>query len=176
MIWTVASEFGPLVVREQIEPEDEPGILDLFASCDDWFEAVTGGPSGPGDVQSLFYSLPEGASFEDKRLFTVRDGDKIVGLIDSVFGYPRRRACAVGTFLIAPSHRRAGLGTAVVQVLTDEARALGIEEITTTANDTWPPGSAFLRSLGFVIGEPSSQHDNRTVWPQAGQRRATLAL
>lgn len=166
MIWTVATDYGPIVVREQIEPDDEPGILELFAACDDWFEAVTGGPSGHGDVQSLFYSLPEGRSFEDKRLFTVRDGDKIVGLVDAVLGYPHRNAVAVGQFLVAPSHRGRGLGTAVASVLIAEARAAGLEEVTATAHDAWPAGRAFLRTLGFVIG-PEGE-------PPA--RRATLAL
>ncbi|MBB5786488.1 GNAT family N-acetyltransferase [Jiangella mangrovi] len=166
MIWTVATDFGPLVVREQIEPDDEPGILELFAACDDWFEAVTGGPSGHGDVQSLFYSLPEGRSFEDKRLYTVRDGEKIVGLVDAVLGYPHRTAVAVGQFLVAPSHRGRGAGTAVAGVLIAEARAAGLEQVTATAHDAWPAGQAFLRTLGFTVG-PDGE-------PPA--RRATLAL
>lgn len=164
MIWTVATDLGPVVVREQIEPDDEPGILELFASCDDWFEAVTGVPSGPGDVQSLFYALPEGASFEDKRLFTVRDGEKIIGLIDAVLGHPGRRDCAVGMFLVAPSHRRRGVGTAIARTMLTEARDLGVEQVTATDDEQWAPGNAFLRSLGFVVPEPG-----------AG-RRATLRL
>ncbi|WP_158564284.1 GNAT family N-acetyltransferase [Jiangella anatolica] len=165
MIWTVATDFGPIVVREQLEPEDEPGVLELFAACDDWFEAVNGTPSGPGDVQSLFYALPEGASFEDKRLFTVRDGDKIVGLIDAVLGFPHRTAAAVGLFLIAPSHRRRGLGAAVAAVLLREARESGLDTVTATAHDAWPPGQAFLAALGFTVAPGDDP-----------VRRATLAL
>ncbi len=156
MIWTVPAPNGTFVVREQIEPEDEPGILELFTSCDDWFEAVTGGPSGPGDVQSLFYSLPDGADFDDKRLFTVREGETIIGLIDVVQGHPHRDACAVGMFLLAPTHRRAGLGTVIGRVLMDEARAVGLREITATASD-WEPGGQFRRSLGFVADEISGR-------------------
>lgn len=177
MIWTVATDYGPIVVREQIEPDDEPGILELFAACDDWFEAVTGGPSGHGDVQSLFYSLPEGRSFEDKRLFTVRDGDKIVGLVDAVLGYPHRNAVAVGQFLVAPSHRGRGLGTAVASVLLAEARAAGLEQVTTTAHDAWPAGQAFLRRLGFTIGPVTEPAGNRaTASGEPPVRRATLSL
>lgn len=166
MIWTVSTDAGRIVVREQLEPEDEPGILELFAACDDWFEAVTGGPSGPGDVQSLFYALPEGASFEDKRLFTIRDGDKIVGLIDAVLGFPHRTAAAVGLFLVAPSHRGRGLGTAVANVLLAEARESGLDTVTASAHDAWPPGREFLRALGFTIGPPA----------ESAGSRATLAL
>ncbi|TDE10922.1 GNAT family N-acetyltransferase [Jiangella asiatica] len=177
MIWTVATDFGPVVVREQIEPDDEPGLLELFTACDDWFEAVTGGPSGPGDVQGLFYSLPEGASFEDKRLFTIRDGEKIVGLVDAVLGHPHRRAAAVGLFLVAPTHRGRGLARAVAKVLLDEAREAGLDEVTATSSTAWPAGDRFLAALGFDIGPETTGAGNRTTW--AGEppvRRATLTL
>lgn len=177
VIWTVSTDAGPIVVREQLEPDDEPGILELFAACDDWFEAATGGPSGPGDVQSLFYVLPDGRSFEDKRLFTVRDGDKIVGLIDAVLGHPHSRAVAVGTFLIAPSHRGRGLGTAVANTLLAEARAAGLEEVTAAAHDTWPAGQAFLRALGFTIGPVVTRTVNSARSPgEAPARRASLSI
>ncbi|SDU45387.1 GNAT family N-acetyltransferase [Jiangella alkaliphila] len=177
MIWTVPTDFGPIVVREQLEPDDEPGLLELFAACDDWFEAVNGTPSGPGDVQSLFYALPEGASFEDKRLFTIRDGDKIVGLIDAVLGFPHRTAAAVGLFLIAPSHRRRGLGVAVAKVLLAEARETGLDTVTASAHDSWPQGQEFLRALGFAVGPPAEPSGNRAGAPgEAPARRATLIL
>ncbi|WP_051425686.1 GNAT family N-acetyltransferase [Jiangella gansuensis] len=177
MIWTVATDFGPVVVREQIEPDDEPGLLELFAMCDDWFEAVTGGPSGPGDVQGLFYSLPDGASFEDKRLFTVRAGEKIVGLVDAVVGHPHGRAAAVGLFLLAPSHRGRGLGRAVATVLLKEAREAGLDEVTASSSTAWPAGDHFLEALGFTIGPETAGTGNRTTW--AGEppvRRARLSL
>nr|WP_281386488.1 GNAT family N-acetyltransferase [Jiangella mangrovi] len=110
--------------------------------------------------------MPEGRSFEDKRLYTVRDGEKIVGLVDAVLGYPHRTAVAVGQFLVAPSHRGRGAGTAVAGVLIAEARAAGLEQVTATAHDAWPAGQAFLRTLGFTVG-PDGE-------PPA--RRATLAL
>ncbi|WP_198664533.1 GNAT family N-acetyltransferase [Jiangella endophytica] len=177
MIWTVSTDVGRIVVREQLEPDDEPGILELFAACDDWFEAVNGTPSGPGDVQSLFYALPEGTSFDDKRLFTVRDGDKIVGLIDVVLGFPHRTAAAVGLFLVAPSHRGRGLGAAVANVLLAEAREGGIDTVTASAHDTWPQGQTFLRALGFTVGPPAEPSGNRVSGPgEAPVRRATLTL
>ncbi len=177
MIWTISTDFGRVVVREQLEPDDEPGLLELFAACDDWFEAVNGTPSGPGDVQSLFYALPEGASFEDKRLFTIRDDDKIVGLIDAVLGFPHRTAAAVGLFLIAPSHRRRGLGVAVAKLLLAEARETGLDTVTASAHDSWPQGQEFLRALGFAVGPPVEPSGNRAGAPgEAPVRRATLTL
>lgn len=177
MIWKVPTAAGPVSIREQIEPDDEPGLLALLAACDDWFEATTGGPSGPGDVQSLFYVLPEGRTIDDKRLFTVRHDDAIIGVIDAVVGYPHRDACAIGMFLIHPTYRREGVGTAVARTLLDEAHAISLREVTATAVDSWPMGTAFLTALGFTVGEPSEAPMNRNIWSgEAPSRRATLTL
>ncbi|NED98974.1 GNAT family N-acetyltransferase [Phytoactinopolyspora halotolerans] len=177
MIWTVQTALGRLTLREQIEPDDEPGLLALFAECDDWFEATTGGPSGPGDVQSLFYSLPEGASLDDKHLFTLRDDERIVGLIDVVARYPDPRSCAVGTFLIAPSHRRAGVAKAVAQVLLAEAREFGFKQVTAPVVDVWPAGARFAEAIGFEIGDVASPTTNRhTGRHESSVRRAILNL
>jgi GNAT superfamily N-acetyltransferase len=156
MIWTVRTKIGPLMLREQLEPEDEPAVLALFQECDDWFEATTGGPSGPGDVQSLFYALPEGSTFDDKRIFTLRDGPRVVGLLDAVVGHPGPRACAVGMFLIAPSHRGRGVATAVAHLLLDEARTAGFKQVTVATTERRPGADSFLRSLGFDLpADPS---------------------
>ncbi|WP_129668856.1 GNAT family N-acetyltransferase [Phytoactinopolyspora endophytica] len=177
MIWTVQTEVGPLTLREQIEPDDEPGLLALFGECDDWFEATTGGPSGPGDVQSLFYAVPEGVSLDDKYLFTLRDGERIVGMVDVVARYPDPRSCVIGTFLIAPSHRRSGVARAVAQVLLSEAREVGFKQVTTTVIDSWPPSAAFAEAMGFEIGDIIARGGNRRAGEhEATLRRATLNL
>lgn len=167
MIWTVRTTRGPIVVREQIEPEDEAGLLELFDQCNDYFEVATGGPSAPGDVQSLFYALPDGASYDDKRLFTVRDGERIIGLVDAVMRYPTVTSCAIGMFLIAPSHRHQGIGTAVADVLIDELRQIAIDNVTASADDRLPESVEFLTSLGFTLDDPTAS---------AQRRRATLTL
>lgn len=177
MIWSVNTSVGRVVVREQLEPDDEPGVLALFAECDDWFEAATGGPSASGDVQSLFYVLPEGATIDDKRLFTVWHDDAIIGLIDAVVGYPHRDACSIGMYLISPRYRRRGVATAVAHTLLDEARAIGLREVAAATVDSWPGGTAFLLSTGFDLGVPSEAPMNRNIWDtEAPSRRATLLL
>lgn len=178
MIWTVHTKRGPIVVREQIEPDDEPGILRVFEESNDYFEAVTGGPSGPGDVQSLFYSLPEGADLDDKRLLTMRADDQIIGVVDATLRYPTSRACTVGLFLITPAYRRRGVGAAVSGILLDLLRELQFDEVTASATEGWAPSSGFLQHLGFQIGDVqlASSGNRRTARNAAPVRRATLTL
>lgn len=150
---------GIVAVRE-MRPEDEPQVAALFASCEDYFAAATGGPALPGDVQSLYYALPEGADFDQKRLLVMcRDGG-VVGLVDVVDRHPDAGTCSVGVFLLAPEARREGIGTDVARRLLEEAAGRGMRNVTATCPRGWEPGLGFLRSLGFEIGVP---HDSAAL-------------
>ena len=91
-------------------PADEPEVLALFADCDDWFQAATGHPSGPGDVQSLFYALPEGAAFEQKHLL-VAQAQGMIGFVDLVVDHPEPGHASIGFFLV-PKDLRGGASAA----------------------------------------------------------------
>lgn len=179
MIWNIATDHGHIVVREQIEPDDEPGLLRLFDQSADYFHVATGLPSAPGDVQSLFYALPDGADLDDKRLFTIRSGEEIIGVIDAVMRHPQPNACSIGLFLISTSHRRQSVGTSVARVLLSELRDAGVKQVVTSVKDGWEPGRKFIESLGFAVdaAEPASSDDNRRrSSTEAPAQRAVLSL
>lgn len=178
---TVAAAEGGIRIRE-FEPADEQAVIRLFRDSADWFEAATGGPSADGDVQSLFYSLPDGASPDGKRVLVIAgSGGEVVGLIEAVTGHPGPDGCAVGLFLVGPSHRRRGWGRAAAQALLEQAAGSGITAITATNAIGWEPGAAFLRELGFAIDDtPVERGDmvgNRSVGPsESPVVRAHLTL
>ncbi|MFD5824803.1 GNAT family N-acetyltransferase [Lentzea sp. NPDC060358] len=128
-------------------PADEPEVLRLFADCDDWFQATTGHPSGPGDVQSLFYALPEGAAFEQKRLL-VAQAEGMIGFVDLVLDHPAPGEAGVGFFLVPKDLRRWGIGTEMVRALA--ARFPGVTRVHVRLDD-FAPGREFLRATGFVL-------------------------
>jgi N-acetylglutamate synthase-like GNAT family acetyltransferase len=69
------------------------------------------------------------------------------------------------------------VGRAVARAMLDEARAIGLREITATAVDTWPSGTAFLTALGFRVGDVSQTPMNRNVLPgEPVGRRATFTF
>ncbi|GGJ25796.1 GNAT family N-acetyltransferase [Streptomyces brasiliensis] len=166
---------GPLLVREP-GPGDEARLLELFQACEDWFVAATGLPSGPGDVQSLFYALPEGASPDDKVLLVVEHDDALLGLVDAVRDHPAPGAVSVGLFLLAPSARRLGLGRALAETLL--ARAEGFSLVRATVPPGWRPGERFLERLGFDLGAGEAVGEavgNRRPGPrEEAVRRAEL--
>lgn len=154
-----------LVVRDA-EPADEPAVLALFEACGDWFTAATGLPSGPGDLQSLFYALPEGADPDGKRILLAEAGGAVVGVVDVVLHHPRPDTAAVGLFLVAPEARRTGLGTRLAGLLLERAADEGIRRVTATVPVGQPAGEAFVTALGGTLSAAAP------VPAEVGNRRA----
>jgi GNAT superfamily N-acetyltransferase len=132
-------------------PEDEQAVLSLFAACEDWFVAATGQPSGPGDVQSMYYALPPGCDPDRKRLLVVEAEGEVIGLVDAVLGHPDPETCAVGCYLLAPRWRRRGIGGAVAAALLSAVP--DVRRVTATLAPDWAPGAAFLRATGFRVAD-----------------------
>ncbi|WP_285751003.1 GNAT family N-acetyltransferase [Lentzea sp. NBRC 105346] len=137
-----------LTLRD-LEPADEPRVLRLFAECDDWFQAATGHLSGPGDVQSLYYSLPEGADFEQKRLLVAEAQGGMIGFVDLLLHYPDERSAAIGCFLVPRELRRWGIGTEIANQL--KKKYPDITRVTASITDDWKPGTEFLKKQGFQL-------------------------
>jgi GNAT superfamily N-acetyltransferase len=167
LIVTVEGHEGH--VRD-FEPADEDAVVSLFRDSADWFEITTGEPSAAGDVQSLFYSAPEGASLDGKQVLVLAaaDGD-VIGLVEAVTGYPGPEGCAVGLFLIGRAHRRRGWGKALARTLLTQAARADIATVTATNPVGWDAGETFLRELGFTVDETPVQRaelvGNRSVGP-----------
>ncbi|MER5728377.1 GNAT family N-acetyltransferase [Streptomyces sp. NPDC002138] len=140
-----------------MRPEDESDVARVLAACDDYLLAATGSAALPADVQSLYYSLPDGADFEQKQLWVVCDGATVVGVVDAVTGHPDRLGCSVGLFLLDPKARREGLGTRAARQLLREAAARGMRYVTATCPQSWAPGLAFLVRMGFDMSAPDQE-------------------
>ena len=145
---------GPGVRLREIAPDDEPALQAVFAAAEDWFVALTGDHALPGDVQSLFWSAPEGVSPADKVLLVVEHDGEVAGVVDLVPGHPEPGACSVGLFLLAPAHRGRGVGTAAARSLLDLAGRRGISRVTVAVPAGWDASATFLSGLGFTLGDP----------------------
>ncbi|RAJ63169.1 RimJ/RimL family protein N-acetyltransferase [Streptomyces sp. PsTaAH-130] len=165
---------GERVVVRELAPADEAPLIRLFEECEDWFLAATGLPSAPGDVQSLYYGLPEGAHPENKVLLVLERDGVVAGVVDAVREHPEPGAIAVGLFLLAPWARGRGLGHRLARSLL--ARAGDPPLVTATVPPGWHPGERFLERLGFSLDpEPGPGSANRRQGPREAEvRRAVL--
>jgi GNAT superfamily N-acetyltransferase len=166
----------PVAVRD-LEPADEEAVLAVFAASDDWFVAATGQPSAPGDVQSAYYSMPEGYDFDDKVLLVIEAAREVVGFVDALRGYPHIASVGVGTFLIRPEFRRLGIGTAVVKALSAAAAEQDLAQISTHVVEGWTPGRKFLAALGATFSKPAlpGGTGNRDAGPNEGSKKVIPA-
>lgn len=170
----------PVAVRD-LEPADEQAVLAVFAASDDWFVAATGQPSAPGDVQSAYYSLPEGYEFQDKVLLVIEAEEQVVGFVDALRRYPHTASVGIGTFLIRPEFRRLGIGLAVARALSAAAAEQDFAQISTHVVEGWTPGRRFLAALGATFSDPAAPGSagNRNIGPAEGTRKvipATLVI
>jgi GNAT superfamily N-acetyltransferase len=156
----------PGVLVRELAPEDEPALQAVFAAAGDYLVAATGDQAFPGDVQSLYYVAPEGVSPEVKEILViVRDG-AVIGAIDAIPGHPGPDALAIGLFVLAPAHRRQGVGTAVARALLGTCRDRGIRRVSATTPVGWEPGARFLAALGFDLDnsdQPGFGSANRNI-------------
>ncbi|MGV4926079.1 GNAT family N-acetyltransferase [Streptomyces sp. BHT-5-2] len=166
-ITVVATAAGRRYAVREADPDDEPAMWALFEAATAYFEAATGLPPGPADVQSLYYSLPPGADWRDKRVLVVTEEaptsgatpatPAIAGIIDVVLRFPKPDACSVGLFLLHPSLWGTALGPALAGSLLERAAASGIRRVTATVPSGWERGRRFLSSLSFTPAGPSPQ-------------------
>lgn len=174
-----------LVVREA-EPRDEAQISARFEACTEYFEAATGLPPGPADVQSLYYGLPPGARWEDKRLYLLmeeggEENASIGGILDVILRFPTADTCSVGLFLLHPSQWGMSVGTVWAGRMLEIAETEGIRRVTATAPRGWDRGHQFLTRLGFTITSaqqraPRRQSKCRTARAGRGSIRTAPEL
>jgi RimJ/RimL family protein N-acetyltransferase len=168
---TVTMEDGRRYTLREAAPDDEPGVTSLFEASTQYFEAATGLPSGPADLQSLYYGLPPGADREDKRILVVtEDADgPVVGIVDAVLRHPDPDACAVGLFLLHPSLWGTGAARPLATALLDRTAASGTARVTATVPTDWDRGRRFLSALSFRFTGPAPQGPttaNRSTGPR----------
>ncbi|MGW0085488.1 GNAT family N-acetyltransferase [Streptomyces sp. NPDC003393] len=174
-ITVVTAVTGRRYAVREAEPDDEPAIWALLEAGTEYFEAATGLPPEPGDVQSLYYSLPPGADWQDKRILVVTEehphsaGPSVAGVVDVVLRFPSLDACSVGLFLLRPSLWGTGLGPALAGSLLDRAAASGIRRVTATVPSGWQRGRRFLSALSFTLtasAPAGEQTGNRKTGPR----------
>ncbi len=145
----ISTGIGTLLIR-QLDSSDGADLQALCQRCHDYFELVTGHPVGPAEAQSLFSSLPEGKTYEDKFLLGVFRGSAVVGVIDLIRGWRRNTSWTLGLLLLDPAVRSHGVGRAIVDELDRWVSSegglvmrLGVVERNARAVDFW-------RRMGFL--------------------------
>jgi RimJ/RimL family protein N-acetyltransferase len=106
----------------QANKEDLDALQAAFEACPDYFERCLGGPAGPAEAQSSFASLPPGRSYDDKFVFGILDGDRMIGCAEIFRDHPDPGTAYLTLLLLAPEFRNRGFGLTALNELHAFAR------------------------------------------------------
>lgn len=141
------------IVRRLTE-RDIPALQDLFERCIDHFELHDGGPPEPDSAEIEFGDLPPGRSIADKHLHGIvdpHDHDRLIGIVESVTGYPDDLTWYLGLLLIDPKHRGSGLGRAAVEAFESMAIGAGFAQVRLSVIAPNDAGRRFWHRLGYQL-------------------------
>ncbi|MCL2317126.1 MAG: GNAT family N-acetyltransferase [Actinomycetia bacterium] len=130
--------------------EDADAVLAILLAAEDYMLAATGYFPEGGDLQSLFYALPDGASLDAKRLLVITSGEAVVGVCDALVGWPAPDVLTTGLFMVGPGQARRGIATRAAAIGLGLARDGGFRSVRASCPRDWEPGQAFLARLGFT--------------------------
>ena len=132
------------------DPAEMAVLQSVLESAPAYAERVTGAPPGAADAQNILTLLPEGKSYQDKFVFGIFRGVRVIGCIDLIRGYPRPNTTTLGLLLVAEQHQRAGCGRLAYAQLEQFIRAWGsCELIRLGVVMTNADVIGFWRKLGF---------------------------
>jgi ribosomal protein S18 acetylase RimI-like enzyme len=129
-----------------------PELQAFYEQCRDYLELVTGAPPGPDEAASLLRDVPPGKGHEDKFVIGLFDAPgHLVGVLDVIRDYPRRREWYLSLLLFGPSSRGRGLGERVVRRLEEWVRTLDGRAIHLIVQEQNPRAIAFWKRMGFEV-------------------------
>ncbi len=124
----------------------------FYEHCADYFELITGQPPGPNEAEELLTSLPRGKTHEDKFVIGLFDAPgHIVGVLDVIRDYPKRKEWYLGLLMFAPEWRSRRLGDRVYHRLEDWVRELGGKAIHLIVQEQNPKAMRFWERMGFEV-------------------------
>ena len=131
-----------------LRPDDVNGIVALYAAC-------TATEPGIGPVTAEGYAgWLRLARFGHGRDFLVAmKGREVVGLAESSLRDGGPQLCRFVEILVHPSHRRRGLGTALLRAVSDQGPSAEPLLIESLLRPAWAAGLGFVARLGFAVTE-----------------------
>ncbi|MEP7181341.1 MAG: GNAT family N-acetyltransferase [Betaproteobacteria bacterium] len=93
-------------------PETLSALQHVLEAAPSYFETVTGGPPGPTEAHSVVTDLPPGRTYDDKVVFGLYDGERMIGCADVVRGWNAPDKAIIGLLLVAEDRQRRGFGRA----------------------------------------------------------------
>ncbi|WP_375768904.1 GNAT family N-acetyltransferase [Archangium gephyra] len=137
---------------KRLGADDAPALQSLLERCRDFLELTHEAPR-PGAAEHFLTHLPDGKTLEDKFVLGLYVGevDELSGVIDIVRHWPVKDEWIIGTFLLDPTRRNAGLGARVHRDLERWVRGQGGTGLRLVVQVQNPAGLRFWQRRGYAI-------------------------
>ncbi len=136
----------------QLLLEDLPAVQAIFEKCLDYMLLIDGHPADPSTVAEEFKSVPAGKAAEDKFVFgIVNCQNLVVGMLDTLRGYPNENSWWIDTLLLIPDVRSQGVGARIVKGFSEYVHAQGGETIMLGVVDENRRAYQFWQRMGFEL-------------------------
>jgi ribosomal protein S18 acetylase RimI-like enzyme len=155
----IASSFQVSGLQTWRLDESHSGFLqDLYEQCKDFVQLTTGQPPQPNAARDLLQALPPGKSPQDKFVLGfVRAHTALIGVLDTVCGYPDPCTWYIGLLMFVPQERGQGLGRQVQTALEQWMLRNGGRRLRLIVQAQNVRGFAFWRQGGFELEGTASQ-------------------
>lgn len=130
---------------------DASAVQDVLERCADFNVVVEGRPPGPSAAMEFFDAAPNEWRAEDvDKLGVYAEDGRLIGLIESVDGYPRQGAVHLGLLLLEPGARGRGLGADLYGSYEGWAASRGAKRIRLGVVADNEAGHRFWTRMGFT--------------------------
>ncbi len=154
---------------------DIPAILALQEGNPLFFRHCPPPPSAQGVAKDL-RALPPGMTAADKFYVGFFEGHALVALLDLILGYPGPKTAFVGFFMTDAARQGKGLGSALVEEITDHLKICGFSAVRLAYVKGDPQSRAFwLKNRFLETGTESKTGDyTMVVMQRVLEKEATL--
>ncbi len=150
---------------KQLLPKDVNVLQELFEQCRDFALLTNGEIFSPTAAREEFELVPEGKATQDVYIFGLFDMHNIlIGAISSLRHYPDNRTWWIGLMVLAPEHRKKGLGTNFYRSFEDWVLMQNVTQISLCVIEANDLGLQFWQKMGFKITRkiPQRQYGIKT--------------
>ncbi|TAM93255.1 MAG: GNAT family N-acetyltransferase [Jatrophihabitans sp.] len=134
--------------------EDIPGLVDLTRSVDLYSGQFSGRPIVDDGTEHLTRRFAEILAEGVRTLLVAVDDSLVVGLLvarpDTVGAIDLTPVLHVSHLLVTPSHRRRGVGRALLAAVVHVAEERGVDRLVATVASGSREGNRYLARLGFA--------------------------
>jgi ribosomal protein S18 acetylase RimI-like enzyme len=149
---------------------DTQAIQILLEECQDYMLLVDGHPAGTDAAERLLQEMPPEILPDNKFMFGIMHPIKgLVGLLETIRGYPEEAVWWIGLLLIAPESRSQGLGQKIFSGFVEYIKADGGKAIMLGVVEENERAYLFWNRMGFELVR-------KTEPRQSGDKTQTVSI